>query len=643
MANRDKKSSNAALKVLGSIKGLGVFLLLLSGVINILALTGAFYMLQIYDRALVSGSIPTLVAISVLAIGLYLFQGIFDIIRTQVLVRIGARLDRRLAPVAHQLVVDMPRLGYSTSEALERGRDVDTLRGFFGSQGPIAIFDLPWMPIFLAFVYFLHPMLGALTISGAFVLASLAIVTELRTRSWNTASMVSTIERNAIADSNARNAEVLKAMGFASRAVARFASANDKHLELQTRTSDISGTYSAVSRVLRMLLQSSILGLAAYLTIIGELSAGAIIAATIASSRAMAPIDLAIGNAKNMEAARAAWRRLRHTVAVLENQPEPMALPAPKASLKVEGVTVAAPATGRILLSDISFEATAGQAIGIIGPSGGGKSTLARSLTGIWPTLRGSVRLDDAELTQWSDDSLGAQIGYMPQDVALLDATIEENISRLSQTPDPSGIIEAGTAAMVHDMIVRLPDGYRTYLGPMGTSVSGGQRQRLGLARALYGSPFLVVLDEPNAHLDPEGEAALIAAIEGVKNRGGIVVLIAHRPSALQVCDRIGVIQNGKLTAFGTREEILNPRPVEVKTKPNVAAEARAKAKAKAKVGAKASAKPRVAATGAPNGLAKAKTDEAAGKAVVTSDHESVGNGTTQILLPSWRVAAKGG
>lgn len=562
MASRDKKAEGAAVRALGSIKGFAVFLLLISGIINILALTGSFYMLQIYDRALVSGSIPTLVAISVLAIGLYMFQGLFDIIRTQVLVRIGARLDRRIAPLAHRLVVDMPRLGYSTSEALERGRDVDTIRGFFGSQGPIALFDLPWMPIFLAFVYFLHPSLGALTIGGAFVLATLAILTELRTRRWSNATMVATVERNAIADSNARNAEVLKAMGFASRAVSRFAGANDRHLELQTRTSDISGTFGAVSRVLRMLLQSSILGLAAYLTIRGELSAGAIIAASIASARAMAPIDLAIGNAKNMEAARGAWRRVRSTVEVLDNLEEPMPLPAPEQSLKVEGVTVSAPLTGRVLLSDVNFEVTAGQAAGIIGPSGGGKSTLARALTGIWPVLRGAVRLDGAELAQWSDDARGAHIGYLPQDVALLDATVEENISRLADTPEATTIVEAARAAGVHEMIVRLPNGYRTTLGPMGTAISGGQRQRLGLARALYGSPFLVVLDEPNASLDPEGEAALTEAIKGIKARGGIAIVIAHRPSALQACDLVGVIQRGKLKAFGPRDQILNPRPV---------------------------------------------------------------------------------
>ncbi len=561
MAARGRKSKGMAAEALGGIRGLVVFLLFLSGVISVLALTGSFYMLQIYDRALVSGSVPTLLAISALAIGLYLFQGVFDIIRSQVLVRIGARLDRRLAPIAHQVVVDMPRLGYSTSEALERGRDVDTIRGFLGSQGPIAIFDLPWMPLFLVFVYLLHPTLGALTFGGAFLLATLAIATELRTRQWSQATNAATVERNSIADSNARNAEVLKAMGFASRAVARFASANERHLEVQTRTSDISGTFGAISRVLRMLLQSAILGLAAYLTILGELSAGAIIAASIASARAMAPIDLAIGNWKNVVAARGAWRRVRDTVEVIDKQEKPMPLPAPELSLKIEGITVAAPSTGRVLLSDVTFGLVAGEALGVIGPSGGGKSTLARALTGIWPVLRGSVRLDEAELAQWSDDARGSHIGYLPQDVGLLDATVEENIARLDPAPEASAIVEAARAADIHEMIVRLPDGYRTHLGPMGTAVSGGQRQRIGLARALYGNPFLVILDEPNANLDPEGEAALTAAIEGVKQRGGIVIVIAHRPAALQACDFVAVVQKGRMTAFGPKEQILNPRP----------------------------------------------------------------------------------
>lgn len=551
--------TTAASELVRGARGLLVFLFALSGIINILALTGSFYMMQIYDRVLASGSVPTLAALSILAIGFYAFQGTFDVIRSQVLVRVGARVDRRLAPMTHKVAIDMPRFGFSTAEALERGRDVDTVRGFLASQGPMALFDLPWMPLFLIFVYVLHPMLGALTIAGAVVLTLLAIVTEVLTRRLSAGSHQAAIRRNAVADSNARNAEVLKAMGFAGRAVARFNQINEAHLSLQTRTSDISGTFGAVSRVLRMILQSAVLGLAAWLTIIGELSSGAIIAATIASARAMAPIDLAIGNWKQVVAARAAWGRIRETVTALAGIEPPMELPAPKFSLKVEGITVAAPATGRVLLSDVSFRLEAGQALGIIGPSGGGKTTLARALTGIWPVLRGSIRLDDADLGQWGDEALGHYVGYLPQEVGLLDATVGENICRLESDPDPRRIVEATQATGVHEMIVRMPDGYKTALGPGGMALSGGQRQRIGLARALYGNPFVVVLDEPNANLDGEGEAALADSIESVKTRGGIAIAIAHRPSVLQTVDFVAVIQNGRMTAFGPRDDILNP------------------------------------------------------------------------------------
>lgn len=547
----------SAEKLVSGFRGIGVFLFGMSGIINILALTGAFYMLQIYDRALTSGSVPTLLAISALAIGLYFFQGLFDILRSQILVRIGARLDRRIAPLAHQVAVEMPRFGFSTAESLERGRDVDTVRGFLGSQGPMALFDLPWTPLFLIFVYILHPLLGALTIGGAFVLTILTIVTELMTRRFTAATHSAVVTRNAIADSNARNAEILKAMGFARRAVARFHHANEEHLELQTRTSDISGTFGAISRVLRMILQSAVLGLGALLTIQEELSAGAIIAASVASARALAPIDLVIGNWKNVVSARAAFHRLKETVVALSDSEDPMELPTPRVSLKVENITVAAPGSGRVLVSDVSFELKAGQAVGIIGPSGGGKTTLARALTGIWPVLRGTVRLDDAELVQWGDEKLGAFIGYLPQEVALLDATISENISRLEEQPEAQAVVGAARAASVHQMIVRLPDGYRTELGPLGVSLSGGQRQRIGLARALYGDPFLVVLDEPNSNLDGEGEAALTDAINAVKKRGGMVVVIAHRPSALAAVDLVAVMQNGRMTAFGPKNEVL--------------------------------------------------------------------------------------
>lgn len=538
------------------------FLFGMSGVINLLALTGAFYMLQIYDRALGSASVPTLLALSALAIGLYLFQGLFEVLRSQILVRIGARLDRQIAPLAHQVGIDMPRFGFSSSEALERGRDVDTVRGFLGSQGPVALFDLPWMPVFLIFVYLLHPLLGALTFAGAFFLAMMTLATELMTRRLASATHKAVITRNSLADSNARNADVLKAMGFSRRAIARFAEANDEHLELHTRTNDISGTFGAVSRISRMILQSAVLGLGAYLTIIGEMSAGAILAASVASGRALAPIDLAIGNWKSVVAARTAFVRLKETVSALAATEEPMPLPAPVSTLKVESITVAAPGTGRVLLSDVDFELKAGQAVGVIGPSGGGKTTLVRALTGIWPVLRGGVRLDDAETTQWDSDALGKHVGYLPQDVALMDASVEENISRFTENADPESVVAAAKAAGVHEMIVRLPEGYRTQLGANGMALSGGQRQRLGLARALYGNPFLVVLDEPNSNLDGEGEAALTEAIKGLCARGAITVVIAHRPSALAAVDMVAVIQNGKMTAFGPKEEIIGPKPV---------------------------------------------------------------------------------
>jgi ATP-binding cassette subfamily C protein len=555
-----RKSAETLTKEFRSIFG---FLFGISGIINVLALTGSFYMLQIYDRALGSASIPTLLAISALAIGLYFAQGLFDIIRAQILVRVGARLDRKVAPLAHAVAVDMPRFGFSTAEALERGRDVDTVRGFLGSQGPMALFDLPWMPLFLAFAYVLHPLLGALTLGGAVLLTGLTIATELMTRRLAGVAHQAAIERNAIADSNARNADVIKAMGFAGRAIARFATANDSYLELQTRTSDISGTFGAISRVLRMILQSAVLGLGAWLTILGERSAGAIIAASVASARALAPIDLAIGNWKNVVAARTAFGRLKETAMVLADAVPPMGLPAPRHSLKVESITVAAPGTGTVLLAEVGFALKAGEAVGIIGPSGGGKTTLVRALTGIWPTLRGSVRLDEADLGQWGDAALGRYLGYLPQDTALLDATIEENIARLAERPDPAAVVEAAEAAGVHEMVVRMPEGYRTRLGPLGTALSGGQRQRIGLARALYGKPFLVVLDEPNANLDGEGEAALTAAIRGVKARGGIVVVIAHRPSALAAVDYVAVVQNGVMSAFGPKDEVLGAqRPV---------------------------------------------------------------------------------
>ena len=551
-------------------KGIGVFLFWISGIINVLALTGSFYMLQIYDRALTSGSVPTLVALSVLAVGLYLFQGGFDIIRSQLLVRIGAKIDRILSPIAHRVSVDMPRFGFSTAEALERGRDVDTLRTFMGSQGPMALFDLPWVPLYILFVYFLHPVLGAVTLGGAVVLTLLTVWTEIKSRKLANAAHQANIARNAIADSNARNSDIIKAMGISDRAVSRYTKANSEHLVLQTKVTDVTGTFSAISRVLRMLLQSGLLGLGAYFTIQGQMSAGAIIAVSVAASRALAPIDMAIGNWKGMVTARQAYKRLRETMVALADLPEPIDLPAPSKSIRVEKITVAAPASGQILLSEVALEVKAGQGVAIIGPSGGGKTTLVRAITGIWPVLRGSVRLDNADLPQWKEDVLGQYVGYLPQEVALMDGTIVENISRFAPKRDGKGVVAAAMAAGIHEMIVRLPDGYDTQLGPQGTALSAGQRQRIGLARALYGDPFVVVLDEPNAFLDTEGEQALNRAIAGIKERGGIVIVVAHRPSVLEQVELVAVVQAGKLTAFGPKAQVLGLQAAPEKSKPGL-------------------------------------------------------------------------
>ncbi|OWY06650.1 type I secretion system permease/ATPase [Thioclava sp. IC9] len=543
---------------LGRYRGLIVFLLGLSFVISLLALTGSFYMLQIYDRALTSGSVPTLLALSVLAIALYLFQGLFDVLRNQILVRVGARIDNRLAPLAHRVAIEMPRFGYSTSEALERGRDVDTIRSFVSGAGAIALLDLPWMPLFLGFVYMLHPLLGLLTIGGACVLITLTVITEMLSRRSGRELQKASIARAMIADTNTRNADVLHAMGFGRRAVERFGTANAEHLRLHARTSDITGTLSGLSKVTRMMLQSALLGLGAYLTIVGELSPGAIIACSVAASRALAPVEMAIGNWKGFTAARRSHARLRDTLATLEDDDSLIALPAPTESFTVEGMTVVAPGSGAVLLGDVSFDLKAGDALGLVGPSGSGKTTLAKGIVGIWPLLRGHVRFDGAALDQWRVDLLGDHIGYLPQEVSLMEGTVAENIARFAPDATDADVVAAAKAAGAHQTIIHLPDGYQTQLGPFGTSLSAGQRQRVGLARALYGAPFLVVLDEPNSNLDADGEAALSAAIASVRARGGIVVVIAHRPKALESVNLVGFVQGGKLVAFGPKDEIVN-------------------------------------------------------------------------------------
>lgn len=552
-----KAGGDSPLAVLGSVRGIILFLFILSGVVNILALTGAVYMLQIYDRALTSQSVPTLLALSFLAIGLYLFQGVLDVTRSQILVRLGAKFDDALSPLTHKVTIDMPRFGFSLAESKDRSRDVDTVRQFMSGQGPQALFDLPWMPLYLVFIYVLHPWLGTLTIIGALVLALLTLITEVVTRRHAKEVNQSEVMRANVADAHTNNSDVLRAMGITGRAVKRFQEVNSKHLQIHTKLNDLSGTLSGLAKIFRLMLQSAVLGLGAYLTIQGELTAGAIIAASVASARALAPVDLAINHWKSLVIARRSYARLGETLAAMDNDNDMVDLPKPVNGIQIENITVAAPGSGSVVLSDFSVNLKSGQALGLVGATGGGKSTFARAVTGVWPLVRGSVRFDNADIKQWRPEDLGKHIGYLPQEISLLDGTIADNISRLDPEPNSEKIIAAAHAAGVHELIVRLPNGYQTELGPHGSALSGGQRQRIGLARALYDDPFLVVLDEPNSNLDMEGDQALTGAIQGIKNRGGVAIIIAHRPSAISACDFVGIVKQGLLVALGPKDEIL--------------------------------------------------------------------------------------
>jgi PrtD family type I secretion system ABC transporter len=545
-------------QAIASVRGVLAWVALFSALINLLALTGSLFMLQVYDRVLTSRSVPTLIALSILAIGLYAIQGALEIIRSRVLVRVGCLVEEALGPRVCRLVLWLPLRVRVSGDGLQPVRDLDTLRSFLSGPGPTAILDMPWLPIYLAFVFLLHPWLGILATSGAVALIALTFITEALSRAPARAAAAEATSRAALATAGRRNAEVLEAMGFGGNLAMRWLATNERYLATQRRASDVIGGLASVSRVFRAMLQSAILALGAYLVIRGEVSAGAIIASSITASRALAPIETAIANWKAFVAARQSRLRLEDLFRSLPPAPEPLALPPPVATLAVEGLTVSAPGRqGAPIVQNVSFQLSAGDAVGIIGPSAAGKSTLARALVGIWPPLRGAVRLDGATLEQWSSEMRGRHIGYLPQDIELFDGTVADNIARLEENPDPKAVVAAARAADVHDMILRLPDGYQTIVGESGTALSAGQRQRVALARALYRDPFLVVLDEPNSNLDSDGEVALTKAISGVRARGGIVVVIAHRPSAVAAVNLLAILANGTLQNLAPKDEII--------------------------------------------------------------------------------------
>jgi PrtD family type I secretion system ABC transporter len=553
-------------KALGDCRRAFWSVALFSGAVNLLMLAGPLYMLQVYDRVLASRSVPTLVALTVFLIGAYGFQAIFDLIRTRIVVRAASLLDHQLGTAVHGAVIKLGVMSRSPGEAHQPVRDLDQIRTFLTSAGPLAIVDMPWMPVFLAICYIIHPWLGWLSFGGAAVLLTMTILTERASRDPSHALARESGLRGGMVEGDRRNSETVVAMGMAGVLAQRWAAVNARFLGAAERASDVVGSYASFSKVTRLLMQSAVLGLGAYLVIKNELTAGGMIAASIMMGRALAPIETAIANWRSFISARQSIRRLSELLARLQPVIKPTDLPKPILSLDVEDLMVASPGAPTAILQGIRFRLVAGEALGIIGPSGAGKTSLVRNLVGIWRPARGTVRLDGAALDQWDPEVLGQSIGFVSQGVELFDGTVTENIARMALSPDSEAVIEAARAAGAHDMILKLPKGYDTPIGEAGTVLSAGQRQRVALARALYGQPFMVVLDEPHTNLDNEGELALNQAIQAAKARLAIVILIAHRPSALATCDKVLLLANGTQQAFGPRDEVLAkvmPRPVQ--------------------------------------------------------------------------------
>ncbi len=529
-----------------------------SGLVNVLYLTSSFFMLQVYDRVIPSRSIPSLIALSLLALMLYLFQGAFELTRSRMLTRIAGIIDDTMGSRVFKMMLKAPVKTKASIDGLSIMKDFDQVRSFVSSAGPPAFFDLPWLPFYVAICFLFHPVIGYMAVGGALILMVLTYLTNRSTQVSAKKVHELTGQRSAFLSAAQRNAEVIEAMGMANDFSRQWTATNANYRSSYQTNSDTSNGYLSVTKIFRIALQSAVLAVGAVLVIENQASGGIIIASSILTSRALAPVEQAIANWRGFVSAQQAWKRLRHMLNALPEADMPLSLPAPKQSLAVESLSSGPAGLQKLVISNVSFTLQAGSALGVIGPSASGKSSLVRALTAVWPIYRGSVRLDGAALDQWSDEDRGRHLGYLPQEIELFAGSVSDNIARFRENPDAADVIEAAEAAGVHDLILRLPNGYDTDIGLSGSMLSAGQRQRIGLARALFGKPFLVVLDEPNSNLDSEGEVALTDAIIGIRKRGGIVIVVAHRPSALAAVDFVLMMKDGGLAAFGPKDEVLS-------------------------------------------------------------------------------------
>jgi PrtD family type I secretion system ABC transporter len=528
-----------------------------SGAINLLMLAGSIYMLQVYDRVLPSRSLATLLGLSVLVLAAYLLQGYLDAVRTRMLARIAGIFDAALQESICRALLNLPLRGVASAAVQQPLRDLELIRAFLSGLGPTAFLDMPWLPMFVLALFLFHPVIGVTAVVGACLIVSTTLLAEQRTKVLARGAVVRSARRAELADTIRLNAEIIHALGMRSRFMMAWCRLNECQIGEATRLRDIEADIGAWAKVLRYGLQSAILGIAAALVVAEQASGGIMVASSIMMGRALAPIEIVLGTWKQLLAARDAVRRLDE---MLLKVPLPSApavrLPSPSRQLCAQHLTVVAPGSNRVVVRNVSFTLAAGAGLALLGASGSGKSSLAKAIVGVWPAVQGHVRLDGARLDQWDSDVLGRYIGYLPQNVALFDGTVADNICRFEENASEGDILDAAMVAGAHDLVVSLAQGYATRIGEGGVCLSAGQRQRIGLARAVYGKPFVVVLDEPNANLDAKGEAALLNAIKALRAREAIVIVISHRMQVLAALDTVLVLHDGGVVALGRRDEI---------------------------------------------------------------------------------------
>lgn len=530
----------------------GVF----SAAVNLLMLVPIIYMLQVYNRVVTSGSLSTLLMLTILVIALLSASGAFEYVRSMILVSASNRIELSLRDRVSRASFKHTLLSGGKSAGTQPLSDLSALRQFLTGNGLFAFFDAPWFPVYVAVMFMFHPWFGVSAIFAGIVMVVLAYVNEkLTSDKLQKANTMGGAAMNQLGGS-LRNAEVIAAMGMESDIRARQNASSDKMLVLQSEASRRAGIMAAVSKTFRVIMQSLLLGLGALLALRGEISPGMMIAGSLLLGRALAPIDMLVGTWRGFSVARVQYQRLGELLTNIPDEAESMSLPAPVGALTAEQVVVVPPGAKTPVVKGVSLQVSPGEALGIVGPSACGKSTLARALLGIWPLYAGKVRLDGADISTWNRQELGPYIGYLPQDIELFDGSISENICRFGEQ-DPAEIVAAAKMAGVHEMILRLPNGYDTVIGGSGGVLSGGQRQRIGLARAVYGNPRLLILDEPNSNLDDQGERELVEAIYRIKASGAAVIIITHRTMVLNSVDKILVMKEGVQIGFGPKDQVL--------------------------------------------------------------------------------------